>query len=147
MTIFSQLVLKVDWGDFSSVTGIGIAAAFAVAGLGTVLAAATYRVGNYKMANIFETGIIQIMALLGGSFVPIDILPNAFQKLSVLSLNGIALKAYQKTMMGYGLEAVVGYIAVLAGIGAAFTLLAVIILMRKEGTDHVKHYQAARIKA
>lgn len=147
MTIFSQLVLKVEWGDFSSVAGIGIAAAFAVAGLGSILAAVTYRVGNFKIANIFETGIIQIMALLGGSFVPIDILPDVFEKLSVLSLNGIALKAYQKTMMGYGFEAVVGYIAVLAGIGAVFTLLAVIILMRREGTDHVKHYQAASIKA
>ncbi len=134
MTAFSYFVLKVEWGNFLSVAVIGIAAAFAVAGVGATVAAATYRAGNYKMANIFETGIIQTMALLGGSFFPIDILPAVFQKLSFLSLNGIALKAYQKTMMGYGLEAVLGYIAVLSGIGAVFAVFAVVILRGKGGS-------------
>ncbi|HYE69143.1 MAG TPA: ABC transporter permease [Anaerovoracaceae bacterium] len=147
MTAFSSIVLNVVWGNFLSVAAIGIAAAFAVAGVGATVAAATYRAGNYKMANIFETGIIQTMALLGGSFFPIDILPDVFQKLSFLSLNGIALKAYQKTMMGYGLEAVLGYIAVLAGIGAVFAIFAVVILRGKGGADNVGYYQAKTVKA
>ncbi len=146
MTVFSHYALKVEWGDFFSVTVIGIAAAFAVAGVGTTVAAATYRAGNYKMANIFETAIIQTMALLGGSFFPVDILPAAFQKLSFLSLNGIALKAYQKTMMGYGMEAVLGYVAVLAGIGAVFALLAVMILKGKGGAANAGYYQAETAK-
>jgi len=147
MTAFSYLVLKVEWGNFLSVAVIGIAAAFAVSGVGATVAAATYRAGNYKMANIFETGIIQTMALLGGSFFPIDILPAVFQKLSFLSLNGIALKAYQKTMMGYGLEAVLGYIAVLSGIGAVFAVFAVVILRGKGGSGDAGYYQAKTVKA
>lgn len=147
MTAFSHYALKVEWGEFISVAAIGIAAAFAVAGVGTTVAAATFRTGNYKMANIFETAIIQTMALLGGSFFPIDILPAAFQKLSFLSLNGIALKAYQKTMMGYGMEAVLGYIGVLAGIGAVFALLAVLILKGRRGTANDGYYQAETVKA
>jgi ABC-2 type transport system permease protein len=146
MTAFSHFVLKVVWGGILSVTVIGIAAAFAVAGVGTTVAAATYKAGNYKMANIFETVIIQTMALLGGSFFPIDILPAAFQKLSFLSLNGIALKAYQKTMMGYGMDAVLGYIAVLAGIGAVFALLAVMILNGRRGAANAGYYQAETVK-
>lgn len=147
MTTFSHYALKVEWGAFLPVAGIGIAAAFAVAGVGSIIAAATYRMGNYKMANVFETGIIQGMALLGGSFIPIDILPDIFQRLSVLSLNGIALKAYQKTMMGYGMEDVGVYIIGLAAIGAGFLMLAIVILMRREGTKHVKHYQVKAAKA
>ena len=147
MTAFSSIVLKVVWGNFLTIAMIGIAAAFAVAGVGATVAAATYRAGNYKMANIFETGIIQTMALLGGSFFPIDILPAVFQKLSFLSLNGIALKAYQKTMMGYGIEAVMGYIAGLAGIGAVFAVLAVVILRGKGGTSNAGYYQAKIVKA
>lgn len=147
MTIFSSFALKVEWGDFLSVCVIGVAAAFAVAGVGTTVAAATYRAGNYKMANIFETAIIQTMALLGGSFFPVDILPEAFQKLSFLSLNGIALKAYQKTMMGYGMESVMGYIAVLTGIGAVFALLAVIILKGRRDTANAGYYKAETVKA
>lgn len=147
MTVFSYFVLKVVWGNFLSVAVIGIAAAFAVAGVGATVAAATYRAGNYKMANIFETGIIQTMALLGGSFFPIDILPAIFQKLSFLSLNGIALKAYQKTMMGYGLEAVLGYIGVLSCIGAVFAVLAVVILRGRGGAGNAGYYQVKTVKA
>lgn len=147
MTAFSGLALKVVWGDLISVALIGISAAFAVAGIGAAVAAATYRAGNYKMANIFETAIIQTMALLGGSFFPIDILPAAFQKLSFLSLNGIALKAYQKTMMGYGIDAVLGYAGIMAGIGIVFAAIAVIILRGKGGATHVGRYQAETAEA
>lgn len=131
MTAFSAFALKVVWGHTISVVLTGIAAAFAVAGVGITVAALTWRAGSFRAANIFETGVIQTMALLGGSFFPIDILPAAIQKLSFLSLNGIALKAYQKTMMGYGIEAVSGYIAALAGIGIVFALLAFIIVRGK----------------
>lgn len=147
MTTFSHFILKVEWGGLLAVTVIGVASAFAVAGVGTTVAAATYRSGNYKMANIFETVILQTMALLGGSFIPVDIFPAAFQKFSFLSLNGIALKAYQKTMMGYGMEAVLGYVAVLAVIGAAFTLLAYIILIGREGTANAGYYKAETVEA
>lgn len=147
MMTFSHFALSVAWGDFLSIVLIGIAAAFAVAGVGVTVAAAAYRAGNYKMASVFESIIIQMMALFGGSYVPIDVLPEIFQKLSYLSLSGIALKAYQKTMMGYGLEAVQGYIVILTGIGAVFAVISVLILKGKEGNGHVERYKAKTIKA
>jgi len=147
MTVFSRFALKVVWGDPIPVVLVGFTATLAVAGIGAAVAAATYRAGNYKMANIFETGVIQTMALLGGSFFPIDILPAAFQKLSVLSLNGIALKAYQKTMMGYGMEAVLGYAGILTGIGLVFAIIAVFILQGKGGAAHAGSYQTETAKA
>ena len=147
MMVFSRFVLKVIWGDWLSVILIGISAAFAVAGVGIAIASVTYRAGNYKMASIFESVIIQGMAMIGGSFIPLDILPSIFQKLSYLSLNGVALKAYQKTMMGYGLEAVTGYIMILAGFGAAFAVLSLLILKEKGGSIDGKCYQTETIKA
>jgi len=128
MTAYSHYVLKVQWGDFLSVAMIGIAASAAVAGVGAAVAAAAWRSGNYKMADVFETAIIQVMALLGGSFFPLDLLPTALQNFSFLSLSGIILKAYQKTMMGYGMDAVLEYIGILAGIGAVFAVLAAAIM-------------------
>ncbi|MEL7658964.1 MAG: ABC transporter permease, partial [Bacillota bacterium] len=147
MMIFSSFALKVVWGDFLSVALIGISAAIAVAGVGIAVAAVTYRAGNYKMAGIFETAVIQTMALLGGSFFPVDIMPAAIQKLSFLSLNGIALKAYQKTLMGYGLEAIMGYVLILVGIGAVFAVLSIIILRGKGGSVDGKCYQTETVKA
>jgi len=128
---FSHFVLKVVWGEAVPVLLISLSAAFAIAGIGGALAAATYRSGNYKMASIFETAVIQSMALLGGSFFPIDIMPAIIQKLSFLSINGLALKAYLKVMMGYGMLEVAPHIAILAAVGAFFTLLSVLILREK----------------
>lgn len=139
MVTFSSLALKVQWGNLGSVALISIAAAFAVAGLGSFVGALTYRAGNYKMANTFENVIIQGMALLGGSFFPLDVMPEFMQKLSFLSLNGIALKSYLKIIKGYHTTDILNNILILALSGAVFTVLAVIVLKGKEGESHAKH--------
>ncbi|HWR60532.1 MAG TPA: ABC transporter permease [Clostridia bacterium] len=136
MIAFSHFALKVNWGAAVPVLLISLSAAFAIAGIGGALAAATYRAGNYKMASIFETVIIQSMALLGGSFFPVDIMPAIFQKLSFLSVNGVALKAYLKIMKGYDAPEVAIYIAALTAVGVFFTLLSVLILREREGLGH-----------
>ena len=147
MITFSHFALKVQWGSTIPVILISLSAAFAIAGIGGALAAATYKAGNYKMANIFETVILQTMALLGGSFFPIDIMPSIFQKLSVLSVNGIALKAYLKIMMGYGTAEVMSHIAILAVIGVLFALLSVLILREKGEIRNAQYNKIKTVKA
>jgi ABC-2 type transport system permease protein len=139
MIIFSDLALKVEWGDPAAVLLISITAAFAVAGLGTFIGAMTYRAGNYKMANAFENVIIQVMALLGGSFFPLDVMPEIMQKLSFLSLNGVALKAYLKILTGYHTEDILTNLLMLGASGAIFILLAVTVLKGEGGKSDVKH--------
>lgn len=139
MITFSTFALKVQWGDLSSVTLISISAAFAVAGLGSFVGALTYSAGNYKMANTFENIIVQAMALLGGSFFPLDVMPEIMQKLSFLSLNGVALKAYLKIITGYHTIDILNNILILALAGLVFIVLAVMVLKGKEGKSHVKH--------
>lgn len=139
MITFSHIALRVEWGDLMSVLFISIAAAFAVAGLGSFIGAVTYSSGNYKIANTFENIIIQGMALLGGSFFPIDVMPKFMQRLSFLSLNGVALKSYLKVLTGYHAADVLNNILLLAIQGAVFTILAVVILKKKEENFHAKH--------
>lgn len=147
MIAFSHYALKVQWGSTTPILLISLSAAFAVAGIGGALAAATYRAGNYNMASIFEAAVIQTMALLGGSFFPIDIMPSIFQKLSFLSVNGLALKAYFKIMMGYGTADVIGYIAILAGIGVVFALFSVLLLRERGGIAHAQYNKIKTLKA
>ncbi len=147
MIFYSHFVLKVNWGNLISVILISLTASFAVAGLGTFVSAATYKSGNYKMANIFENVIIQDMALLGGSFFPVDILPKTIQNLNFLSLNGLALKSYIKTMMGYGLNDIINNILAMAVTGIVFSSVSVIILMGKVDIAHDKHNKIKNIKA
>ncbi len=139
MITFSHLALRVEWGDLMSVLFISIASAFAVAGMGLFIGAVTYSSGNYKIANTFENIIIQGMALLGGSFFPIDVMPKFMQRLSFLSLNGVALKSYLKVLTGYHAADVLNNILLLAAEGAVLTILAVVILKKKEENAHAKH--------
>lgn len=138
MITYSHFALKVQWGNIVAVILISITAAFAVAGLGSFVSALTYRAGNYKMANMFESAIIQAMALLGGSFFPLDVMPEFMKNLSFLSLNGIVLKAYLKIITGYMTSDILNYLLILVATGAGFTIAAVVILKGKEGAGNVK---------
>ncbi len=146
MITFSHYALKVQWGNLNLVILISLAAAFSVAGLGTFIGAISYKAGNYKIANIFESAIIQGMALLGGSFFPIEVLPKIMQNLSFLSINGIALKLYIKVLIGYGTKDVINNIFILTIIGLIFSVLAIIVLNRKEGYN-AKYNKTTPIKA
>lgn len=147
MILFTHFALKVQWGNFTSVALISVAAAFAVAGLGSFIGALTFVAGNYKMANIFENIIIQGMAVLGGSFFPLDIMPKFIQNFSFSSLNGVALKAYLKVLSGSNTSDVLSYIMMLAVFGVVFTILAVMVLKSKEGKTYAKHNKTKIAKA
>lgn len=147
MITFSYFVLKVQWGSAFPVVLTSLCAAFAIAGIGSMLAAATYRAGNYKMANIFETVVIQAMAVLGGSFFPVDILPSMMQKLSFLSISGVVLNAYLKIMMGYGISAIMSNIAILAVIGFLSAMLSVLMIKGNGGVKYAQHNKAKTVRA
>lgn len=146
MVLFSYLALKVKWRDFSSLLAVGLTSAFAVAGLGIFIGSLTYFMGNYKIANTFENVIVQLMALLGGSFFPLDLLPDFIQKFSFISLNGVALKAFLKIIIGYGFSDIAGHILTLALTGSLLTVLGIIIF-NKEGSGRDKHSKIASVKA
>ncbi|HOH70410.1 MAG TPA: ABC transporter permease [Sedimentibacter sp.] len=138
MLVYSYFALKVRWRDAGSVAVLSAASAFAVAGLGIFIASITYRAGNYRLANAFENVIIQVMAILGGSFFPLDLMPEIIQNLSVFSLNGVAMKAYLKIIMGYNFAGISGSVLILAATGILF-IIAGVILFNKEVTANAKH--------
>ncbi|MBP7279605.1 MAG: ABC transporter permease, partial [Sedimentibacter sp.] len=138
MLVYSYFALKVRWGDAGSVAVLSAASAFAVAGLGIFIASITYRAGNYRLANAFESVIIQVMALLGGSFFPLDLMPEIIQNLSVFSLNGIAMKGYLKIIMGYNFAGILSNVLILAATGILFIIAGVILFNKEVGAD-AKH--------
>jgi len=135
MLVYSYFALKVKWGDVSSIVVLSVTSAFAVAGLGIFIASFTYRAGNYRMANLFENVIIQVMALLGGSFFPLDLMPEAIQKISFISLNGVALKSYLKIILGYNFADISSNILILALTGSLFTIAGIIIFNKEESEN------------
>lgn len=132
MITYSRLVLKIYWGNWGLVALTILISSLTVASIGILVAALTYRSDNFRIANIFfESGIIQVMALLGGSFVPVEVLPGFMQNLSYLAINGVAIKMYTGIMEGASLGELSQYITILGAMSLVFILVATVILKNR----------------
>lgn len=98
MMIYTSLALKVDWGNPLNQVIVLLLSGIAVSSVGTFIAIISLKFDNVKLANMFEFAVVQMMALLGGSFIPIEVLPEGFQKISFLSLNASVLGGYLNGM-------------------------------------------------
>ena len=99
MILTSIIGFKVYWGDPALVVVLTLLTSFAVMGFGTILAGLALKANNFKALNLLESGAFQIIALFGGSYFPIFLMPGWFQTVSKILLNGAALDVYLKVMM------------------------------------------------
>lgn len=131
MIAYSRWVLKIYWGNWGLVAITVLLSSFTVASIGLLVAAITFRSNNFRVANIFESAIIQVMALLGGSFLPVEILPKFMQDLSYLAINGIAIKMYTGIMEGASLHDLTQYMGILGVMSLAFLVVATVVLKNR----------------
>lgn len=128
MISFSRLFLGVNWGDIMTIIIALITSAISVGGMGFFVAILTLLTNKYYIANIFEFAIVNMMALIGGSFIPVEILPKALQKIDFLAINGSVLKIYLNAMKYRPIQESYIYIFLLLSIGFAFIFGGAIIL-------------------
>jgi ABC-2 type transport system permease protein len=128
---YSKLILNINWGDMKLILFTVLVTSFAVGGIGVLISVLTLVTKDYKIANLFEFGVIQFMALIGGSFVPVEVLPKVIQKLSLFSINGVAIKMYTNIMRGVPLSGLLNYGLILVGMGTLFITVATVIANRK----------------
>jgi ABC-2 type transport system permease protein len=120
MISLSSIFFGVDWGNYLSVIIIALCGSFAIGGLGSFIGAISLRSGNYKLANAFEGALVQVLALLGGSYIPLSVLPKFFTKISKFTVNGQALSAYLKTAQGMAIGNITSEIFMILLFGALF---------------------------
>lgn len=142
LILYSTYVLGVNWGSPLELSVISIFTAFAVAGLGSLLAVVTFISDKTRIASLFESVIFQVMGLIGGAYIPVEILPKEIQSISKLPLNGVALKAYLSIMTGSGLDELSNSLLLLALNGIVFAAAAVYLMGMKGETKHVGSDQA-----
>jgi|LGVF01.1.fsa_nt_gb ABC-type multidrug transport system permease subunit len=99
MIITSTLGFRVYWGNPVEVFLLTLLSSFGVMGLGSILAVISLKIDSLKAINILESGIFQVVALFGGSYLPIYMMPDWLQSVSKIILNGAILDAYLKVMM------------------------------------------------
>ena len=128
----TSLALGADWGDPAGVVLLIVSAALAVAGVaGLVAALAT----TEQAADSLASAVAFVFALVGGAFVPPGDLPDALQRLTVLTPTGVALRGFAELSAGGGDAASVApQVVVLLGWALVTGTVAARLLPRRLGT-------------
>lgn len=131
MILTSTVGFGVYWGEPVQIIFVTFITALAVTGFGSLLAAVSLKADNFKALNMMESGIFQILALFGGSYFPLFLMPDWFKWISRLLLNGAALEAYQKVMMGAPLNEMLPSLISLLLNGIVFLTIGMIMIQRQ----------------
>ncbi|KKZ91185.1 ABC transporter permease [Bacillus wiedmannii] len=96
--VATHFMFQVEWGgDLSQIVAVGISYAICVSGLSMLIAAF---IREEKTADVMGGIGIQILAILGGSMLPIYVFPDTLQTISNVAPNKWALTSFLNIMSG-----------------------------------------------
>ena len=128
----TSALLGADWGHPGGVLALLVAASVAIAAIGALIAAL---VRTERGADGVSTGVGLILALLGGTFVPLAEMPDTLARLALATPNGVALRGFAELSAGDGAPAdVLPYVGVLLVWALVAGGLASWLLPRRLGT-------------
>lgn len=128
---FSSLALGVDWGNPAGFILISLCTAASVTGLGVLLMVLVYRSGNPRIGGVFQAIIVQVLALFGGSFLPLFVLPDFFSTVSLFTPNGLAIRAYTENATGAPITDIFPFMAGCVALGAVFCIVGILFFPRE----------------
>ena len=130
MFLFAWLVFNMDMNV--NVTGLilmVISTSFAVSSIGIFLAAIAK---TRQQAHNLSTIVILVMSAVGGSMIPLFIMPPVLQKIALLSVNYWGIQGfYDLFWRSLPLEAILPKILVLMGIGFIMTLTSILLFRKR----------------
>lgn len=112
--------LGVKWGDLTAIGLVAVATVCSATGLAVFIAAVAKSV---RAVSGLAQMLIQFMAAIGGSFVPVSVFPAWMQPLHYLSVNGWAIDGVLTTMRGGNAVSVLPNVAALLGIALVFFVI------------------------
>ena len=136
LILYSTFLLGVDWEHPVKIVIAIFFSSLAVSGVGVFLSAITLSADNYRIANVFENLLIHVFALIGGSYIPLEVLPKIFMTLKYFALNGIVLDLFVNTYQNATWDKLGFFYGLLSTIALVFTLLAAVIIKRKEVSSY-----------
>ncbi|GAB6563848.1 MULTISPECIES: ABC transporter permease [Bacillus] len=96
--VATHFMFQVEWGgDLSQIVAVGISYAICVSGLSMLIAAF---IREEKTADVMGGIGIQILAILGGSMLPIYVFPDSLQTIANVAPNKWALTSFLNIMSG-----------------------------------------------
>ena len=130
MFLFAWLIFNMDLSvNVPALILMIIATAFAVSSLGIFLAAIAR---TRQQAQNLSTIIILIMSAIGGSMIPLFIMPSILQKIALLSVNYWGIQGfYDVFWRTLPLESILPKILILMGIGIILTLASIRLFKKR----------------
>ncbi len=102
-----------------------------VGAIGCLLVALTVRFGSNVISDAFASGIVSVLALLGGSFIPTSGFPAIFQTIGSWTPNGMALHAYMLVNQGLPFDTILPFLFRLIVITIIIFLISVLIFPQR----------------
>jgi ABC-type multidrug transport system permease subunit len=130
MFLFAWLILSMDMSvNIPGLIFMIIATSFAVSSLGIFLAAV---VKTRQQAQNLSTIIILVMSAIGGSMIPLFVMPTILQKIALLSVNYWGIQGfYDLFWRVLPLEEILPKILILMSIGLIMTLASVQLFKKR----------------
>jgi len=130
MFLFAWLVLNMDMNvSMSGLILMIISTSFAVSSLGIFLAAIAK---TRHQAQNLSTIIILVMSAIGGSMIPMFIMPAILQKIALVSVNYWGIQGfYDLFWRVLPLEEILPKILILMGIGVVMTILSIRLFRKR----------------
>jgi ABC-2 type transport system permease protein len=130
MFLFAWLIFNMDLSvNIPALILMIIATAFAVSSLGIFLAAVAK---TRQQAQNLSTIIILVMSAIGGSMIPLFIMPAILQKIALLSVNYWGIQGfYDIFWRSLPLEAILPKILILMGIGILMTVASIRLFKKR----------------
>ncbi len=138
MIAYAGVAFGVRWGDPVALVVLALTLAATIGAMGLFFALWTLNSGDFRVSRMLESVVFQVMALLGGSFIPVEVLPAVLRPLSYLPMNGVALRAFLTLMRGEGLGAITFHLSLLLLNMLLFAVLAFLQLNRG-GSENASH--------
>jgi ABC-2 type transport system permease protein len=130
MFLFAWIIFNLDLGvNIPALILMIIATAFAVSSLGIFLAAVAK---TRQQAQNLSTIIILVMSAIGGSMIPLFIMPSILQKIALLSVNYWGIQGfYDIFWRGLPLKDILPKILILMSIGLIMTLASIQLFKKR----------------
>lgn len=128
---FVAVVYKVGWDDLLGFFVITLCIAIAVGGFSALVTALNYRFHSQAVSNFFSSVVVTILALLGGTFVPMKAVSETIAAIGDYTPNGAAMNAYLQVYQGYGLSSALPQVATLVVSGMVLIVTATLIFPRE----------------
>ncbi|MGE7923789.1 ABC transporter permease [Viridibacillus arvi] len=129
----SHFMFDIQFEQFGLYVLITFLLAVVVGALAALLSAINYRNNSSGASNIFSAAIISILALVGGSFIPVSELSSFLSSLGKWTPNGAALEAYLKLQQNATFLDIHDLVLNLSMLGIGLLVIAFVLFPRKGG--------------